>query len=303
MPTTITHVVYPTILAALVAYVVTLQPTFTQGFILGQLSILFLLALVLKYLFLDSSATPAVPPSFAPLSAQERGAKAGHVFEEKLDESVTSLPLPLHDGTESAEWFNLILHEVFNSYRQQLRDNVRGDAGNDIARTRIQRYLNEHRGSGLIDPIVVNAVSLGHSAPKLSNAHIIPRAVDQKDATGPQIRIEATYTDTVSLGLSTSVCFNQPVPGFARLPVSLSVALNFLRATILIFPPAPDDPEPTLTLQLQPDVELSLHTNSLFGLRAKLENVSKVHELLENRIRRALVERGTWRIHLPLKKT
>ena len=111
MPATITHVVYATILAALVAYVLRLQPTFTQGFILGQLSILFLLALVLKYLFLDSSATPAVPPSFALRSARERGSNAGDGLE-KLDESVASLPLPSREGTESAEWFNLIIHEV-----------------------------------------------------------------------------------------------------------------------------------------------------------------------------------------------
>ncbi|KAG8819789.1 ERMES complex subunit mmm1 [Serendipita sp. 399] len=168
------------------------------------------------------------------------------------------MPASLLDGAESTEWFNVIIQE---------------------------------------DPIVVEGVSLGHSAPRLYNARVIPR--DSEGRT--RIRIDTTYTDTISLRLTTSLFFNQPVPGFARLPVSLSLALNLLQATIIIIPPIPDDPEPMLTLQLQPDVELSLKTSSLLGSRAKLENVSKVHELIEARIKRALVERGTWRIHLPMK--
>ena len=136
----------------------------------------------------------------------------------------------------------------------------------------------------------------------LFNAQIIPKELPKDVQGGRQIQIEATYVDSLSVRLTTSLFFNQPVPAFARLPVSLSLALKSLRATILIIPPVRDDPNPTLTLKLQPDLVLSLQSTSLLGSRAKLANVPKVHELIENRIKNALIERGTWKIHLPMKR-
>lgn len=158
------------------------------------------------------------------------------------------------------------------------------------------------------DPIFVDAISLGSSAPKLSNARIVPQSrLDEKgkengERLPPQIQIDVNYSDSISVRLTTSLFFNQPVPAFARLPVSLSLALNKLKASLLVTPPRRDDPEPTLTITLQPDLELSLITNSLLGSRAKLANVPKVHELIETRIRAAMVDRGTWKIHLPMRK-
>jgi maintenance of mitochondrial morphology protein 1 len=191
-------------------------------------------------------------------------------------------------------------------------------AGDEVARVRVEKWMNENRGSGLIvskfkslttsltllcqDPIMVEAVSLGNSSPRLSNAQVIPNDLPKEVSGGRQVQIEATYSDSVSVRLTTSLFFNQPVPAFARLPVSLSLALKTLRATIVIIPPARDDPNPTLTLKLQPDLELSLQSTSLLGSRAKLANVPKIHELIESRVKRALVERGTWKIHLPMKK-
>jgi maintenance of mitochondrial morphology protein 1 len=100
------------------AYVLTLHPTFTQGFILGQLSILLLLALILKYLFLDSSTEPMASPS-APLAHLANGTRESVIKLEPLgskplldqEESVDT-PVALPDGKESMEWFNLIIHEV-----------------------------------------------------------------------------------------------------------------------------------------------------------------------------------------------
>lgn len=98
------------------AYVLTLQPTFTQGFILGQLSILVLLVLVLKYLFLDSSTETAASPPLAPLSSSIRsGIKRENYGEKPIsdqDESLDTPPAPMSNDKESTEWFNLILHEV-----------------------------------------------------------------------------------------------------------------------------------------------------------------------------------------------
>jgi maintenance of morphology protein 1 len=97
------------------AYVLTLTPTFTQGFILGQLSILVILALILKYLFLDSSLEPVSSPSLAPSVVERRERIDAGLTNEKPklpnEESIETLPA-LEDGKESTEWFNLIIQEV-----------------------------------------------------------------------------------------------------------------------------------------------------------------------------------------------
>lgn len=94
------------------ASVFTLQPTFTQGFILGQLSILILLALILKYLFLDSVTEPGTPYTIASVPIG-RPSNKEQSEKQSLDQdsSVETLPV-LPEGSESTEWFNLIIHEV-----------------------------------------------------------------------------------------------------------------------------------------------------------------------------------------------
>lgn len=54
-----------------------------------------------------------------------------------------------------------------------------------------------------------------------------------------------------------------------------------------------------MTVSLLPDFILDLKTNSLMGSRAKLADVPKLHELIQAQVRRALLERGTWKIVLP----
>jgi maintenance of mitochondrial morphology protein 1 len=86
-------------------YVFTLQPTFTQGLILGQLSILVLLVLILKYLFLDSTEFPT--SSYHPrLDSDTSLRNQKHFSQEAAENNI------LEWGAESTEWFNMILQQV-----------------------------------------------------------------------------------------------------------------------------------------------------------------------------------------------
>lgn len=92
-------------------YVLSLQPTFTQGLILGQVSILFLLALILKYLFIDSTQTRIETSSFHPRLDvhNESGLRSHHKMEAgETDEEAEEKA----SDTESAEWFNMLLQQV-----------------------------------------------------------------------------------------------------------------------------------------------------------------------------------------------
>lgn len=92
-------------------YLFSLTPTFTQGLILGQLSILLLLYFILKYLFFDSKSSLqgeenlrrhtnnfAVDDSLLPPSSQTKVAAADTEYPS--------------DEPESAEWMNALLQQV-----------------------------------------------------------------------------------------------------------------------------------------------------------------------------------------------
>lgn len=147
-------------------------PTFTQGLVLGQLSILLLLAFILRYLFFDTNLPPP--------STDEDESDADARADEPKD---SGHPIPTHplssqkhsfiedfpvDATrqESLEWFNLLLNEaspnllpptskynhptyrpssygtvqLTQTYRAHLRGNLTGTAANEAARRRVERW-------------------------------------------------------------------------------------------------------------------------------------------------------------------
>jgi maintenance of morphology protein 1 len=80
----------------------TFQPTFTQGLILGQCSILALLAVILKYLFFDTERSQKVPVYADPAPpVLQPSILSAHLGEH---------PAPVEP--ESTQWLNTLLHQV-----------------------------------------------------------------------------------------------------------------------------------------------------------------------------------------------
>ncbi|KAI0793405.1 maintenance of mitochondrial morphology protein 1 [Abortiporus biennis] len=275
------------------AYIFTLQPTFTQGLILGQLSILFLLVVILKYLFLDSVTgnshkALSYQPRIVINESDEESSEAGEI-KVQVDGLANST-----SGTESTDWLNLVLQQVLDAYRLKLRNNLPGLDGEEVARLRIEEFANKIRPPSFVDPIKVHSVDLGVSAPRLSGARHKP--------SEDHIELDVNYTDTISISFSTSVLFNYPFPSFARLPVSLTISLSLFSSSVLLTPPQPQSEHPTLTITLptpQTEFVLDLRTTSLLGSRAKLADVPKLHELINHQIRKVIQDKGTWKIVLP----
>ncbi|OJA10766.1 hypothetical protein AZE42_00318 [Rhizopogon vesiculosus] len=268
-------------------YIFSLTPTFTQGLVLGQLSILVLLALVLKYLFFISpeSETETVP--FHPLSKTDPS--------WNKNEQEDACDSPQDTGLESARWFNTLAGQVAEVYRAKLQDNLTGH-------------------EGIEDHITVHSVDLGISAPKLTNARVVNDSV--RDSSLPvslqalltqnslslgtqMIEFDMAYTDTISISLSTSYLFNYPMSSFARLPVLLTISLSLFESKVILVPPSPTSAAPVLTISLPQDFTLNLKTTSLMGSRAMLRDVPKLHELIEYQVRRVLAVHGTWKVVLP----
>jgi len=263
-------------------YIFSLQPTFTQGFILGQFSILALLAVVLKYLFLDTEPAQNAPervPVSLPVHPTTRP-----------DEKST------HVEPESTEWLNALLHQVADIYRSKLRDDLQGVEGDEVLRRRVEDFVNIMRPSGILDRIQVHSVNLGVAAPHISNTR--SRLVAGLGSL-ERSEFEVTYKDNISISLSTAYLFNYPTIGFARLPISVTISLSVFSCCAVITPPPLSSPVPAFTLTMLPNFTLDLKSTSLLGSRAKLADVPKLHELIDNQLRRALSRRGTFKLVLP----
>ncbi|KAI6136769.1 hypothetical protein F5141DRAFT_1076555 [Pisolithus sp. B1] len=270
-------------------YIFSLTPTFTQGLILGQLSILVLLALVLKYLFF---ITPI----------EQYDAQSLHPRTIPDYPSWSRTPKVEEDGTheasiESAAWFNSLARQVIDVYRAKLQNGLTGLKGIEVARQRIEAYANTIRPRNFLDHITVHAVDLGNSAPQLSNVQMVD-ASEVHDAL-PYVKFDMSYSDTISVSLSTTYLFNYPMSSFARLPVSLTISLSRFESSITLSAPSPADAMPVLSISLPPDFTLRLKTTSLMGSRAMLKDVPKLHDLIENQVRRVLVAQGVWKVVLP----
>ena len=141
------------------SYIFSLQPTFTQGFILGQFSILALVAVILKYLFLDTEPPSKVAERDPPVSQPTRPSTRIHENH-------------IHTESESTEWLNALLHQVCRRYRpaseslcmptvhllyqaadvyrSKLRDDFQGVQGDEVLRRRVEDYVNLMRPSGVL---------------------------------------------------------------------------------------------------------------------------------------------------------
>ncbi|KZP12020.1 hypothetical protein FIBSPDRAFT_836725 [Athelia psychrophila] len=272
-------------------YLFSIQPTFTQGLVLGQLSIFFLLALILKYLFIDTS----LPHATASKAAYHPGidTEANRSLHQQRAQAEQR---DGQKGAESAEWFNMLLQQIAEVYRSKLRDDLFGPEGDEIARRKVEAYANRMRPAGFLDHIKVHSVDLGVSAPRLSNARLSSENAHPESPMSAEFDVK--YTDTISVALSTSYLFNYPMASFARLPVSLTISLSLFESSILLTPPSPTSPA-VLTLTIPQDFTLDLKTTSLMGSRAKLADVPKLHELIQHQVRRVLASKAVWKVVLP----
>ncbi|KAF9778184.1 maintenance of mitochondrial morphology protein 1 [Thelephora terrestris] len=295
-------------------YIFTLTPTFTQGLILGQASILLLVYFILKYLFFDSKSTPFLEesteegtPFFRPSFSAEKFVSAAFLQTKAKDQGEERDG----DSVESAEWLNVLLkqgyEQIVDEYRCKLRATDRGLDGEKekVALRRIQELANTARPQTLLGPIHIHSVDLGASAPQFSNAKIT-------ETIGgiPQVEFDLNYTDTAFISLSTTALFNYPFPGFAKLPLSLIIALELFSCKIVFTPPKPttstkqppvtSEEFPALMISIPPSsISLHLKMTSTMGSRAQLADVPKLHELIETQVKKLISEKATWKVILP----
>ena len=196
---------------------------------------------------------------------------------------------------------------------------LRVDAASDGAiLTSLTEVLNGPRRPDFLDEIRVTEISLGEEFPIFSNCRVIP--VDDGGGDGPvrpgssrsfagagtadmdgarlQACMDVDLADALTLGIETKLILNYPRPNTAIMPVALAVSVVRFSGTLSIsFIPSPSHPSnpnandptdannTTLTFSFNPDYRLELSTHSLLGSRSRLQDVPKIAQLVEARLR------------------
>ncbi|EAQ90936.1 hypothetical protein CHGG_02871 [Chaetomium globosum CBS 148.51] len=259
------------------------EPTlsFTQGFILGQISVVLLIAAFIKFFIFGDPPSPEITASIR--AAERRSRTLAHkrsllslresstrragqqpTLNRKKSSILRPSPPPLTIGSildktyykvdshqpESLDWFNVLVAQTIAQFRSDAQHD-------DAILTSLTKALNGTSRPDFVDEIRVTELSLGEDFPIFSNCRIIP--VDE---------------DGLNLQSAVSV---------VRFSGTLSISF---------VPSNPSENTPTkMTFTFLDDYRLDFSIRSLMGSRSRLQDVPKIAQLVESRLHRWFDER------------
>ncbi|KAL8870676.1 MAG: hypothetical protein Q9174_003331 [Haloplaca sp. 1 TL-2023] len=229
--------------------------SFTEGFLLGQLSIVLFIGAFIKFFIFGD------PPSPEKTASARASARRNRDHGHKRSLSSNSSPSTSRSGVrvpssnilrhpprlttpiilaktyynvnahqpESLDWFNVLIAQTIAQFRT--------DAHQDEAiLTSLTDVLNGSQKPDFLSSIKVTEISLGEDFPILSNCRVHP--VDDGSA-GPdgarlQAHMDVDLSDLITLGVETKMILNWPKPLTAVLPVALAVSIVRFSGTLSI---------------------------------------------------------------------
>jgi maintenance of morphology protein 1 len=223
--------------------------SFSQGFVLGQLSVVILIGAFIKFFIFgetppsDSSASARLTSRRARTIAHKRSLSSSlHSTPQKLKHkrsTVLRSPPALTTATilsktyynvhshqpESLDWFNVLVAQTIAQFRNdaQYDDAILGS---------LNEVLNGDQRPGFVGEIRVTEISLGEEFPIFSNCRIWPMDDDKGGNGRLQARMDVDLSDFITLGVETKLILNYPKPLTAVLPVALAVSVARFSGTV-----------------------------------------------------------------------
>ncbi|CAN6600829.1 maintenance of mitochondrial morphology protein 1 [Trichomonascus vanleenenianus] len=283
--------------------------SFAYGLLLGQLSVLVIVAIFIRFfIFAD-------PPSHRKEFRQQRLIK---VLPSSGDNVNTILEKTYYNvenhPAESLDWFTVLIAQTLSQ--------VREDAiANDNMLKSLNKMLNGNSVPDFVDAIKVTELNIGDDYPIFSNCKILQNA---DEPGGLEAQIDVDLTDTITLGIETRLLLNFPKSLFAFLPVSLTVSIVRFSGRLTVSLKKSHDngdgseqgasnsapssasagsagtsspnPKPVpgktyLTFSFAPDYRLEFQVKSLVGARSRLQDVPKIGQIVESRLRKWFTDR------------
>ncbi|KAJ2008671.1 ERMES complex subunit mmm1 [Coemansia thaxteri] len=291
----------------------TWQPTFMQGFILGQLSMLVLLVMAVKYVLFEeplgrraTSDHDAVQQIEADDEADAKGdstvvheggfglskfmifsrkpkePKPADLAEElsKMHKEIlsrTAYDLMSH-APESCDWLTVFLAQIIAKFRADAERHDR------LVRV-ISEALNGELRPSVIDNIRITQFSLGSDFLRIAAARMVPSA----GSLGMRAELDLTLHDEITLGFDTRVLVNWPRPSVAALPVTMVLSLvKFVGTVAIEFDSAAL--EPSVVISILPDYVLDFDVQTLIGSKAKVQNLPMLTSVISRKLQAAFAK-------------
>lgn len=281
--------------------------SFTQGLICGQVSVVIVILFFIKFfVFADGL------PQLATLKSTKRDVAAVIVKRDKQKEEdeddsaklATILEKTYYDvdthAPESLDWFNVLVAQTIARLRAEalLADNIYHLLSDFLEKLDFPDYL---------DRIRLLEIDIGDDFPIFSNCRI-KHSCD--DFGRLEARIDVDLSDTLTLGIETRLLLNHPRALTAALPVQLSVSIIRFSGCLTVSlvntnetgfvgsenkengnSKHKESGGTALMFSFSPDYRLEFSVKSLIGSRAKLQDVPKISELIESKLRSWFRER------------
>ena len=304
--------------------------SFTQGLIVGQLSVVLILAAFIKFFIFGDPPSPDVTASLRATERRSRtlahkqslltlrspdrrqsqsgGRKKSTVLRNPPNLTIGSILSKTYYNVdshqpESLDWFNVLVAQTIAQFRSDAQHD-------DAILDSLTKALNGTSRPDYVDEIQVTELSLGEDFPIFSNCRVIPVDEDglglgtgkrfdpttaARDGTRLQARMDVDLSDMLTLAVETKLLLNYPKKLSAILPVALAVSVVRFSGTLSIsfIPSNPSQSTPTMMkFNFLDDYRLDFSIRSLLGSRSRLQDVPKIAQLVEARLHRWFDERA-----------
>ncbi|KAH7038011.1 uncharacterized protein B0I36DRAFT_283893 [Microdochium trichocladiopsis] len=306
--------------------------SFTQGLIVGQISVVLLIAAFIKFFIFGDP--PSAEVTAAARASERRSRTLAHKESlltlrtpnlrqpqqtlNRKKSTVLRNPPALTIGSilnktyynvdshqpESLDWFNVLIAQTI----AQARSDAQHD---DAILNSLNKALNNGARPDFLDEIKVTELTLGEDFPILSNCRVIPVDEDgigldehefhakssqpMGEGTRLQARMDVDLSDMITLAIETKLLLNYPKRLTAVLPVALAVSIVRFSGTLSIsfIPSNPSQSTPTMMrFYFLDDYRLEFSIRSLVGSRSRLQDVPKIAQIVEARLHRWFDERA-----------
>lgn len=289
--------------------------SFTYGLLVGQFSVLIVMVLFIRFfIFADQpSSSSRSSKDYSTHIQNRRQAKVLPANSAGVNTILekTYYNVETHEP-ESLNWFTVLIAQVVS----RIRDDAKV---NDNILKSLDSALNGDNIPDFVDTIKVTEVNIGDDYPIFSNCKILQSRVDDGDSIKGEddeegvleAQFDVDLSDTLTLGIETRLLLNYPRSLFAYLPVSLGVSIVRFSGTLTVSlrkfksssEPVPEqsngieDPsvqqpgKTYLTFSFAPDYRLEFNVKSLVGARSRLQDVPKIGQLVESRLRKWFADR------------
>ncbi|KAJ9608932.1 ERMES complex subunit mmm1 [Cladophialophora chaetospira] len=263
--------------------------TFTQGFLLGQLSVVIFIGCFIKFFIFGEAPSPpsraarrtskhirttslhgvASSKSSAPQSLRNK-ASASNVLRPVpttatdiasiLRRTYYQIPSRGHGKNnhsthqpESLDWFNVLLAQTIAQYRQTAYNLRDGLGGTPSILASLEAAINDPvKRPSYVDKIKITEISMGEEFPIFSNVRVISLDDEISGATGGRLQALMDVDlsdDNLTLAIETALILNYPKPFSAVLPVALAVSIVRFSGTLSISFVPAIDDDPSNTKQ------------------------------------------------------